>query len=173
MKNIQVNIFDPKSIDKAIKKLNAYKLEVETKARELAQRLTDLGADIVRMKIVEMGAYYSGDLLSGVEGYYSPALNAGFIRVTSDHVAFVEFGTGVVGQQNPHTNGEYLSKASWGYATGSKIFTTKDGRVGWIYPTDDGGFRFTEGMESRPFMYETALELERQYMQIAKEVFAK
>ncbi len=173
MKNIQVNIFDPKSIDKAIKKLNAYKLEVETKTRELAQRLTDLGADIVRMKIVEMGAYYSGDLLSGVEGYYSPALNAGFIRVTSDHVAFVEFGTGVVGQQNPHTNGEYLSKASWGYATGSKIFTTKDGRVGWIYPTDDGGFRFTEGMESRPFMYETALELERQYMQIAKEVFAK
>lgn len=173
MKNIQVNIFDPKSIDKAIKELNAYKKEVETKTRELAQRLTDLGADIVRMKIVEMGAYYSGDLLSGVEGYYSPALNAGFIRVTSDHVAFVEFGTGIVGQQNPHTNGEYLSKASWGYATGSKIFTTKDGRVGWIYPTDDGGFRFTEGMESRPFMYETALELERQYMQIAKEVFAK
>lgn len=173
MKNIQVNIFDPKSIDKAIKKLNAYKLEVETKTRELAQRLIDLGADIVRMKIVEMGAYYSGELLSGVDGYYSPTLNAGFIRVTSDHVAFVEFGTGVVGQQNPHKNGEYLSKASWGYATGSKIFTTQDGRVGWIYPTDDGGFRFTEGMESRPFMYETALELERQYMQIAKEVFAK
>ena len=168
MKNIQVNIFDPKSVEKAIKELNAYKKEVETKTRELAQRLTDLGADIVRMKIVEMGAYYSGDLLSGVEGYFSPTLNAGFIRVTSDHVAFVEFGTGVVGQQNPHTNGEYLSKASWGYATGSKIFTTKDGRVGWIYPTDDGGFRFTEGMESRPFMYETALELERQYMQIAK-----
>lgn len=173
MKNITVNIFDPKSVEKAIKQLNTYKKEVETKTRELAQRLTDLGADIVRMKIVEMGAYYSGELLSGVEGYYSPALNTGFIRVTSDHVAFVEFGTGVVGQQNPHTNGEYLSKASWGYATGSKIFTTKDGRVGWIYPTDDGGFRFTEGMESRPFMYETALELERQYMQIAKEVFAK
>ena len=173
MKNIQVNILDPKSIDKAIKELNAYKKEVETKTRELAQRLTDLGADIVRMKIVEMGAYHSGELLSGVDGYYSPTLNAGFIRVTSDHVAFVEFGTGVVGQQNPHTNGEYLSKASWGYATGSKIFTTNDGRVGWIYPTDDGGFRFTEGMKSRPFMYETALELERQYKQIAKEVFAK
>ena len=173
MKNIQVNILDPKSVDKAIKELNAYKKEVETKTKTLAQRLIDLGADIVRMKIVSMGAYYSGELLSGVDGYYSPALNAGFIRVTSDHVAFVEFGTGIVGQQNPHTNGEYLSKASWGYATGSKIFTTQDGRVGWIYPTDDGGFRFTEGMKSRPFMYETALELERQYAQIAKEVFAK
>jgi hypothetical protein len=157
----------------AIRRLNEYKKEVETKTTELAQRLTDLGVETARIKIVEMGAYYSGELLSGVSGYFSPTLNAGFVRVTSDHVAFVEFGTGVVGQQNPHTNGEYLSKASWGYATGSKIFTTKDGRVGWIYPTDDGGFRFTEGMESRPFMYETALELERQYMQIAKEVFAK
>ena len=173
MRNIQVNILDPKSVDKAIKELNAYKKEVETKTIALAQRLTDLGADIVRMKIVSMGAYDSGELLSGVDGYFSPSLNAGFIRVTSDHVAFVEFGTGVVGQQNPHQNGEYLSKASWAYASGSKIFTTQDGRVGWIYPTDDGGFRFTEGMVSRPFMYETAVELERQYMQIAKEVFAK
>ena len=172
MKNIQVNVLDPKSIDKAIKELNAYKKEVETKTVALAQRLTDLGANIARMKIVSMGAYYSGELLSGVDGYFSPSLNTGFIRVTSDHVAFVEFGTGVVGQQSPHQNGEYLSKASWSYASGSKIFTTNDGKVGWIYPTDDGGFRFTEGMPSRPFMYETALELERQYMQIAKEVFA-
>ena len=172
MRNITVNVLDPKSIEKAIKQLNQYKKEVEAKATELAQRLTDLGANIVRMKIVEMGAYYSGELLSGVDGYFSPSLNAGFIRVTSDHVAFVEFGTGVVGQSNPHKSGEYLSLASWGYATGSKIFTTKDGKVGWIYPTDDGGFRFTEGMPSRPFMYETALELERQFLQIAKEVFA-
>jgi hypothetical protein len=172
VKNITVNIFSKQSINMAIRRLNEYKKEVETKATELAQRLTDLGADIVRMKIVEMGAYNSGELLSGVDGYFSPSLNAGFVRVTSDHVAFVEFGTGVVGQSNPHKNGEYLSLASWGYATGSKIFTTKDGRVGWVYPTDDGGLRFTEGMPSRPFMYETALELERQYMQIAKEVFA-
>lgn len=173
MKNIQVNILDPKSIDKAIKELNKYKKEVENKTVTLVQRLTDLGANLVRVKIVEMGAYATGELLSGVDGYFSPTLNAGFIRVTSDHVAFVEFGTGVVGQQNPHKSGEYLSLASWGYATGGKIFTTKDGRVGWIYPTDEGGFRFTEGMPSRPFMYETALELERQYMQIAKEVFSK
>ena len=173
MRNIQVNILDPKSVDKAIKELNKYKKEVENKTVALVQRLTDLGADIVRVKIVEMGAYATGELLSGVEGYFSPTLNAGFIRVTSDHVAFVEFGTGVVGKNNPHKSAEYLSLASWGYATGSKIFTTKDGKVGWIYPTDDGGFRFTEGMKSRPFMYETALELERQYMQIAKEVFGK
>lgn len=173
MKKIVITELTPNAIEKAIQEINDYRKEVEAKTMKLAQRLTDLGASVVRVKIVEMGAYYSGELLSGVDGYFSPILNAGFIRVTSDHAAFVEFGTGVVGQENPHKNGEYLSKVSWGYATGSKIFTTKGGRVGWIYPTDDGGFRFTEGMESSPFMYETALELERQYMKIATEVFAK
>lgn len=171
MKNIQIKL-DPKSVENAINEIRAYQKEVETKAQLLVQRLTDYGADIVRIKIVDMGAVYSGELLSGVNGYFSPLLNAGVVKVTSDHVAFVEFGTGVVGQQNPHTNGEYLSKAAWGYATGQKIFTTKNGKVGWIYPTDDGGFRFTEGMKSRPFMYQTALELQREFPRMAKEVFA-
>ncbi len=170
MKTINVRL-DPKSVASAIKELEKYKKDVEKKTRLLVQRLTDLGAEVVRVKIVSMGAYYSGELLSGVNGYYSPTLNAGFVKVTNDHVAFVEFGTGVVGQANPHKNGEYLAKAAWQYATGPKIFTTQDGRVGWIYPTDDGGYRFTEGMESRPFMYETALELQSKFPQIAKEVF--
>ena len=172
MKTIVVDINADKSITKAKRELRKYKKDVETKTKLLVQRLTDYGAEIARVKIVSMGAYYTGELLGGVDGYFSPTLNAGFVRVTSDHVAFVEFGTGVVGQNNPHKNGEYLSKAAWQYASGAKIFTTQDGRVGWIYPTDDGRFRFTEGMPSRPFMYETALELQRKFKEMAKAVFS-
>ena len=171
MKSISVRL-DPNEIAKAIEEILEYQKEVEQKTRILVQRLTDFGVEMARVKIVELGAVDSGALLSGVDGYYSPTLNAGFVRVTSDHVAFVEFGTGVVGQASPHKNGEYLSKAAWGYATGSKIFTTKDGKIGWIYPTDDGGFRFTEGAKSRPFLYETALELQNQFPRIVKEVFS-
>ena len=169
---IKIDLNKSGSLENGIKELYAYKKRIQERASLLVQRLTDYGAEIVRIKIVNMGAYYSGELLSGVSGYYSPTLNVGFVKVASDHVAFVEFGTGVVGQNSPHKNGEYLSLAAWEYATGPKIFTTKDGRVGWIYPTDDGGFRFTEGMVSRPFMYETALELERDFGRIAKEVFS-
>ena len=171
VKKITINLNEDKSINKAIRDLKRYKKEVEQKTRLLLQKLTDEGAQIVRVKIVNLGAYYSGALLSGVDGYYSPSLNVGFVRVTSDHVAFVEFGTGVVGAANKHKNCEYLAKASWSYATGKKIFTTKDGKIGWIYPTDDGGFRFTQGMPSRPFMYETALELQNNFRRIAEEVF--
>jgi hypothetical protein len=171
VKTIEINLNDSNSLRNAIVRLERYKKSVQKKAGLLVQKLTDYGAEIARVKIVNMGAYYSGELYSGVGGYFSPSLNAGFVRVSSDHVAFVEFGTGVVGQNNPHKNGEYLSKAAWNYASGAKIFTTQDGRVGWIYPTDDGEFRFTEGMESRPFMYETALELQREFPRMAKEVF--
>jgi hypothetical protein len=170
---VLINLNEKGSIGKALRKIRAYKRRVENNTRLLIQKLTDYGVEIAQIKIVSMGAFYSGELLSGVSGYYSTTLNAGFVKVASDHVAFVEFGTGVVGQNSPHKNGEYLSKAAWNYASGIKIFTTKDGKVGWIYPTDDGGFRFTEGMKSRPFMYETALELQRKFPQIAKEVFGK
>ena len=170
-KEIIINLNEKGSLGKGLRQLAAYKKRVQNRTSLLVQKLTDYGAEIARIKIVNMGAYYSGELLSGVDGYFSPTLNAGFVRVASDHVAFVEFGTGIVGQNNSHKNGEYLSKASWEYATGTKIFTTKDGKVGWIYPTDDGGFRFTEGMKSRPFMYETALELERSFGRMAMEVF--
>lgn len=169
---IKIDLNKKGSLENGIKELETYKKRIQEKTSLLVQKLTDYGAEIVRIKIINMGAYYSGELLSGVSGYYSPTLNAGFVKVTSDHVAFVEFGTGVVGQNNPHKNGEYLSKAAWSYASGAKIFTTKDGRVGWIYPTDDGGFRFTEGMESRPFMYETSLELHRDLERITREVFS-
>jgi hypothetical protein len=170
--DILIDKLSPKSVQAAIDAINEYRKDVERKSRLLVERLTNYGADIARIKIVSLGAIDTGELQNGVDGYYSPSLNAGYVKVTSDHVAFVEFGTGVVGQASPHRNGEYLSKASWSYATGKKIFTTKDGRVGWIYPTDDGGFRFTEGIESRPFMYETALELQREFPRIAKEVFS-
>ena len=105
MKNISVRL-DPNEIAKAIEEILEYQKEVEQKTRILVQRLTDFGVEMARVKIVELGAVDSGDLLSGVDGYYSPTLNAGFVRVTSDHVAFVEFGTGVVGQASPHKNGE-------------------------------------------------------------------
>ena len=169
---IRIDLNKKGGLEKGIKELEAYKKRIQEKTSLLVQKLTEYGAEIVRIKIVNMGAYYSGELLSGVSGYYSPSLSAGFVKVTSDHVAFVEFGTGVRGQNSPHKNGEYLSKAAWNYASGTKIFTTQDGRVGWIYPTDDGGFRFTEGMESRPFMYETALELHNDLQKITQEVFS-
>ena len=170
MKKIVVKL-DPQSVADAIQEITEYQKEGERKARVLVQRLTDYGANIARIKIVQLGAVDTGGLLSGVDAYFSPLLNAGYVKVTSDYVAFVEFGTGVALKNTIHPNAEYLARAAWAYGSGSKIFTTKNGKIGWIYPTDDGGFRFTEGTSSKPFMFETALELQRVFPTIALGVF--
>ena len=169
---ININLNEKGSLQKGIKQLQAYKKRVQEKTSLLVQKLTDYGAEIVRVKIVGMGAYYSGELLSGVSGYFSPILNAGFVKVTSDHVAFVEFGTGVALDNAMHPNAEYLALADWNYGSGETIFTTKDGKIGWYFPLEDGSWRFTEGLPSRPFMYETALELQRDLYRITQEVFS-
>lgn len=171
MKIVNVKL-SPQGVADGINEILEYQKDVERKARLLVQGLMDLGADIARIKIVQMGAVASGALLSSVGVYYSPSLNAGFVRITSDHAAFVEFGTGITGQLSPHPNGEYLSKVAWAYNTGPTIFITKDGEMGWYYPLPDGTWRFTDGMKSRPFMYETALELQRICYTVAKDVFS-
>lgn len=171
-KTLHVNVLSKQSINMAIRRLNEYQKEVEAKTLRLAQELTDKGAEIARIKVVELGAYYSGELHSSISGYFSPSLNAGFIRVTNEHAAFVEFGTGPRGSASPHPNGGVSYK-------GEGWFTKADGKdmammYGWqpIVLGNGDIIYYTEGQPAKPFMYETAKELERQFLQIAKEVFA-
>ena len=58
----------------------------------------------------------------------------------------------------------------WNYNTGKTIFEIENGQYGWFYPAEDGTWRFTQGMPSRPFMYETAVELMTEIAKTEKEV---
>jgi hypothetical protein len=69
-------------IRKAIAQLKAYREAVDKKSGLLIQKLTEHGLNVSRAVIAEMGINDTGNLLNSVDGYYSPALNAGFIRVT-------------------------------------------------------------------------------------------
>ena len=173
MRNIQVNILDPKSIDKAIKELNAYKKEVEDKTVELVKRLITNGVAIARVKLVEYGAYYSGELYDSIDGYYNASTHTGFVRVTNDHAAFIEFGTGPQGSASPHPTipMNYKSEGWFTKADGKPM----DAIYGWKpYALKNGDIvYYTEGQTSKPFMYSTAKQLEQDYLRVAKEVFAK
>ena len=173
MKTIHVNVLSKQSINMAIRNLNKYKAEIEQKAIELAIRLAENGAEIARIKLVEYGAVYSGDLLSQIGGYFSPTFNMGVIKVSSEYAAFIEFGTGPQGASSPHPsgNGTYRS-TGW--------FTAADGKpmdimYGWQPLVLGNGdiIYYTEGQPAKPFMYDTARQLERDFMTIAKEVFGK
>ena len=170
MTNIKVPL-SVKGIDNAIKQLQDYKKSIKEKSRLLIEKLGDYGLQVCRAKVVEMDINDTGRLLSTIGGYYSPDLNSGFITVDCDYAVFVEFGTGTRGIGKPYPAGEIMAEVGYHYMGGTKYVTLLDGRVGWYYPTNDGTWRFTEGLPSRPFMYETALEMRRRLDSLVEEVF--
>ena len=154
----------PDEIQRAIDEVNSYKAEFLKKCYELVEALTDEGVKIAKVQVAQLDAIDTGELMNSIQGYYSPTYNVGIIRAGSLHAVFVEFGTGVVGAGQPHPN----PMPGWNYDSNGH------GDKGWVYFDDvRGKFRWTKGFKSRPFMYNTARELERECARIAREVFKR
>lgn len=171
MKTINIKL-STKSIQKAKKELQEYKAEIRRKCNQAIAELANYGLEICKAKIVEMKIYDTGQLDNSVNVYLDEAQMQGFIRVSCDYAVFVEFGTGTKGIGTPYI-GEAMSKVGYKYMGGTQYITLNDGRIGWFYPADDGTWRFTEGLPSRPFMYETGQELRNNLKSILSEVFRK
>lgn len=152
-----------RDINRAIRELQRYKKELNEKVSRLIETLTDYGVDVAKAQVRELGAWYTGELESSITGYFSPTVGVGVIKAGSPYAVYVEFGTGIVGQTSPHPDPK-----DWQYDI------NKHGEDGWIYFNErDDRWHWTKGFESRPFMYNTARELEKECVRIAKEVFAR
>lgn len=162
------------SIRNLQKELEKYRDSLTYKCRLLAEKLSERGVEIARVQIADLDAIFTGELIQSLHSEYKGSTPYGAIfaiLTDSDHAAFVEFGTGPIGQENPYPY-ELPEGVSWQYASGKTIRQLADGRYGWFYPRD-GQWYFTEGMPARPFMYETSLELQKIVAEVAKEVFGK
>ena len=152
---------DPQSVTKAIRDLDAYKKEFQRKWNALMKRLTEEGAEIARTKVVQLDAVMFGDLVNSIDGVYDPATGIGIIRAGAPHAVFVEFGTGVKGQNTPHPEPD-----------GWKYDVNQHGEEGWWYWGEwDSNWHWTQGMPSRPFMWETSKELPLLFDKLVREVF--
>lgn len=154
--------------------LEKYKNDVIYKTQLLAERLSERGVEIARLRITDYDAIFTGELLQSIHNEYKESNKYGavFVVVTdSEHAAFVEFGTGQNGIDTPYPN-TLPDGISWDYAVGKTIRKNpKTGRYYWFYPGRDGKWHYTEGMPARPFMFETAQELTQIVTQVASEVF--
>ena len=154
------------------KELEKYRESLTYKCRLLAEKLSERGVEIARVQIADLDAIFTGELIQSLHSEYKGSTEYGVIFAVvadSDHAAFVEFGTGIVGQRSPYPY-ELPEGVTWEYASGKTIRQLADGRYGWFYPKD-GQWYFTDGMPSRPFMYLTSLELQKEVVKIAKEIF--
>lgn len=178
-KRININLFDEHSIVNAMKELTVYKNSLQNKVNEIALRLADLGVDCAISNLVSYQALFTGELISSI--HQRKILAQGnqaiyLVVADSEHACFVEFGTGYKGLANPYPTavppGNYGGYT--GYVSGAQILeNAKKGLYGWYYPGDDGKWYFTEGMPSRPFMYDTANELYKAAYKIVREVFSR
>ena len=154
---------DEKDIDRAITEVTQFKNELLEKCKQLVEALTEHGAEVARLQVRKLDAVYSGELMNSIDGYYSSNSNVGIIRAGAYYAAYVEFGTGVVGSRAPHPDPQ-----NWQYDV------NQHGDKGWVYYDDENGqFRWTKGFKSRPFMYNTAMQLEKECLKIAQDVFGR
>ena len=162
-KQITMNL-SVSSIQNAIKELRQYQQDLNRKCEELAHRLADEGVIIAKMEVLSFPAVCTGELLESISDKPGAVITNGsqwIISTGCPWAKFVEFGTGVVGQNNPHPE---PGLANWKYDV------NQHGEAGWFY-FKDGEWHWTKGMPSRPFMYETRMELATKVGKIAKEVF--
>jgi len=83
----------------------------------------------------------------------SRSVKDGFvIEVNGEYALYVEFGTGIVGEENPHPN---ALQEGWEYDMNDH------GENGWFYIGADGIRHWTKGMPARPYIYQTSLYVRR------------
>lgn len=89
-----------------------------------------------------------------------------YAKSTNEVDTYKEFGTGIVGSQNPHID-EALTKSGWKYDV------NKHGEKGWVYPKEDGTFGWTKGQPAQKKFYIASKKAKEQMASIAKEEFQK
>lgn len=180
---IEFNLFDLNSIENAIGELNLYKRKFDAKVDLFIRRLAEYGVEVAKEKVQKFDAVFTAELLNSL--HVENRDSCFFIVSDSEHTAFVEFGTGQYGQENPYKY-PLPSGVNWAYNTGEHIQYAEEtlvwgdrvisqGTYYWFYfDTRTSRWMLTQGMRSRPFMYETAMELSKvsTIRKIAKEVFS-
>lgn len=184
-KTISMNCLSQSSIQNAIKQLRDYQNSLTYKCQMVAQKLAEKGVEIARVQIADLDAVFTSELLSSIHSEYEGSTKSGGVWAVvagTDHAMFVEFGTGIVGQEHPYP-GEFPDGVTWDYASGKTIRQAmqdisingdafvKAGEYYWTYIGDDGKLHITKGMPSRPFMYYTSLQLMKLVEKTVKEVF--
>lgn len=160
---IEFNLSE-ESIRKAIQELEQYKKDLNRKIEIFTEKLAQKGVEIAKMNIGVYDAIYTGELLRSINYEKGAVIEHGskyIVYTDCLYAKFVEFGFGAVGAQHPHPD---TSIVGWKYDV------NEHGEEGWFY-FKDGEWHWTKGFPSRPFFFETAMQLRNEVVKIAKEVF--
>lgn len=144
-------------MEKGIKILKDYQKKLERARIKIINRLADKFIEIVKDNI----PVDTGELLNSINKIQ---IAKDVIEVYTDNYysQFVEFGTGIVGSNNPHPD---ISSINWRYDV------NEHGEKGWKYQTRDGVWHWTKGQEGKEYWYKAYQYVDAHFMEIAEQVY--
>ena len=90
------------NIRTVIRQVRAYRDRLSELTAEVVRKLIAEGEIVARSEVIAIDAVYTGNLANSIDHFFDAATNTGFIRCNADTVIFVEFGTGIIGKENPY-----------------------------------------------------------------------
>ncbi len=148
---------DKKSIDDTIKVLKDIKKSIDS-----TSDIENILDEAVQYCIEKSGNF-------NAHTYWEETSEGYRIVQEGNGVIYVEFGTGVVGEDNPHPLYEQMGMEGYNSRKDHK-FIAPDGRDAWTYPKAEGGWGITSGQPARKQMYLTSQWLEEK---LGREVLLK
>lgn len=142
----------------SLNNIDEYKKYLEEKQKEILQNAKNVIQEV--SKIGLEGNHKSTELLPII---YDGSVVSGGIKTTDPIDTYREYGTGVVGSNNPHPD----------IMNGWKYDVNEHGEKGWIYPKSDGTYGWTKGLSAEKKFYEAMRKMEKALPKIAKEEFNK
>ena len=153
--NIKISL-STSGLKQLSKELQAYKLFLNKQTKEALSDLVLLGTTDLSRRTSGLTDYDGNDA-----GYVDSVFTGtkGVISNIGPQIAFLEFGTGIRGQESPHPN---ASLVGWDYntKTSKKAHRTVGGVEGWFYFNQTQGRAvFTPGIRPYGQMLYTSIYL--------------
>ena len=171
-KTITIDIFNPASIDAAVREIREYSAWVQRKTDELRQRVAYFiakDASAVFNSAVADDLIGEGAVIGSVDVVVKDNGNITLVIANGDDAVFMEFGAGVyyngsVGSSpNPLGAGLGYTIGSYGKGNGKKQV--------WGFKGADGKVHLTHGVPASMPLYKAVKSVADDLERIAKEVF--
>ena len=153
-----------------------YQNALPNKARLLAERLAEMGVEVINVKIEEspLGKYVSvrTDISADKMGCKAILIATGQVKQSEEYEPFstllaIEFGAGIYHNPIANPNAE-----DFGLCVGTfpgQIHAFEDGWYFW--DEEKQQWMYTHGVKATMPMYQASLEIQKNVVKIAKQIF--
>lgn len=174
-KTIKIDLFDGKSLQQAIKQIEAYRDDLPRKCQEICRRLSEEGVKVADVAInsVPIGRTITltTDINPSKMGCQAIMKMTGRETRTEDGRIFytalgIEFGSGIYYNKTANPKSAEFNMGVGTFPGQTHAFQDK-----WYYLGDDGKWHASRGVQASMPMYKASVALRQKIDSIVKEVF--